>query len=245
MRATGVALRLDRARLGADPALAPFLVRPDLRLPRRAAASGLAPLDAILGGGFPRGRISELVGSRTSGRTRLLLASLAQATGRGALAALVDVADSLDPMSAAAVGVDLPRLLWVRCGGRLRLAWSAADILARGGGFDVIAVDLGDGPAWRLARVPSTTLVRLQCAVEGTPTVLLLAGPRGVAGSFAALTVALGRGVPRWAPSGPASLLLHGLETEACLVRVRDRTPGATARLVWGIDGTAPAAGAG
>jgi hypothetical protein len=228
------ALRRDRSRLWADPALAPFLVRPDLRQPRRAVASGLIPLDAILGGGFPRGRISELVGSRTSGRTRLLLTSLAAATARGALAALVDVADGLDPASAAGVGVDLQRLLWIRCGGRLGLAWPAADALVRGGGFEIVAVDLGDLPPWTLARVALAVLVRLQRAVEGTPTVLLVTGSHGVAGSLAALTVALGRGAPHWATPRPGLLL--GIETEVRLVRAHDRVPGKTVRLVWDLE---------
>ena len=232
------ALRRDRSRLWADPALAPFLVRPDLRPPRRAVASGLISLDAILGGGFPRGRISEVVGSRTSGRTRLLLTSLAAATARGALAALVDVADGLDPASAAGVGVDLQRLLWIRCGGRLSLAWPAADALVRGGGFEIVAVDLGDLPPWTLARVARAVFVRLQRAVEGTPTALLVTGPHGVAGSLAALTVALGRGVPQWATPGATPGLLLGIETEARLVRAHDRVPGKTVRLVWGLETT-------
>jgi len=158
---------------------------------------------------------------------------------RGALVALVDVADGLDPRSAAAAGVDLRRLLWVRLAGRLALAWPAADILVRGGGFDMIAVDVGDPPPWALGQVKSTAIVRLQRAVEGTPAVLLVVGPRGVAGSLATLVVALGRARPRWASHGPGLLL--GLETEARLVRARDRAPGATARLVWGLE--APAVG--
>src|SRR5215467_1828343 len=113
MAATNGAVRLDLSRLRADPALASFLVAPERHAPRRSASTGWAPLDAILGGGFPRGRISEIVGPRSSGRTRLVLGSLAQATARGALAALVDVADGLDPASAVAAGVDLRRLLWI------------------------------------------------------------------------------------------------------------------------------------
>ena len=228
------ARRLDRHLLRAHPALAPFLVRPGL-LPRAAPApTGLEALDALLGGGFPRGRISEIVGPRTSGRTRLLLASLAGATARGALTALVDVADGLDPGSAQAVGVDLARLLWIRCGGRLVTAWQAADVVVRSGGFDVVAVDLGDPPPWTLARVSPAVVVRLQRAIEVTPTALLVAGPRGVAGSLAAVAVALRRGVARWERGGPG--LLTGLETEVRLVRSRARVPGARARLAWRLD---------
>jgi RecA/RadA recombinase len=78
--------------------------------------SGVEELDAVLGGGFPRGSLVELCGSATSGRTGLAFSLLAQATAQHEACAFVDVSDSLDPASLAAAGVDLPRLLWVRCG---------------------------------------------------------------------------------------------------------------------------------
>jgi recombination protein RecA len=77
---------------------------------------GVAELDAVLGGGFPRGSLVELCGPATSGRTGLAFSLLAQATARQEACAFVDVSDSLDPASLAAAGVDLARLLWVRCG---------------------------------------------------------------------------------------------------------------------------------
>ena len=78
--------------------------------------SGVAELDAVLGGGFPRGSLVELCGPASSGRTSLAFSLLAQATGRQEACAFVDVSDSLDPLSVAAAGVELPRLLWIRCG---------------------------------------------------------------------------------------------------------------------------------
>lgn len=78
--------------------------------------SGVAELDAVLGGGFPRGSLVELCGPACSGRTSLAFSLLAQATERQQACAFVDVSDSLDPMSLAAAGVELPRLLWIRCG---------------------------------------------------------------------------------------------------------------------------------
>ena len=228
----------------ADPAVAPFLVRPvswpDADRLQPGVPTGVEALDALLDGGFPRGRISELVGARTSGRTRLLLGILTRVTARGALAGLVDVTDGLDPASARAVGVELGSLLWVRCGGQLGIAWQAADILLRGGGFDVVAVDLGDLPPWALARAPLGVFVRLQRAVERTPAALLLAGPRRVAGSLAAVAVALRRGPVRWTRGGPG--LLTGLESEARLVRSRRRAPGTGVRVAWGLGGAAPPA---
>jgi hypothetical protein len=196
-------------------------------------ATGLAPLDALLEGGFPAGRISELVGARTSGRTRVLLGTLARVTARGAWAALVDTTDAFDPASARALGLSLDRLLWVRCGGDLRAAWQAADVLLRGGGFAAVAVDLGELPPWALARTPAGVFVRLQRAVERAATVLLLAGPRRVAGSLAAVAVGLAHGTVHWAPGGPG--LLAGLATEARLLRSRTRAPGVAVRLGWSL----------
>ena len=70
----------------------------------------------MLGGGFPRGSVVELCGPASSGRTSLAFSLLAQATERQEACAFVDVSDSLDPISLAAAGVELPRLLWIRCG---------------------------------------------------------------------------------------------------------------------------------
>jgi recombination protein RecA len=78
--------------------------------------SGVTELDAVLGGGFPRGSLVELCGPASSGRTSLAFSLLAQSTERQEACAFVDVSDSLDPISLAAAGVELPRLLWVRCG---------------------------------------------------------------------------------------------------------------------------------
>jgi recombination protein RecA len=78
--------------------------------------TGIAKLDVLLRGGIPRGSLVELYGRSSSGRTGLCLSLLAQATGEQQTCAFVDVSDSLDPMSLAAAGVDLTRLLWVRCG---------------------------------------------------------------------------------------------------------------------------------
>ena len=78
--------------------------------------SGVTELDSVLRGGFPRGSLVELCGPASSGRTSLAFSLLAQATERQEACAFVDVSDSLDPVSLAAAGVELPRLLWIRCG---------------------------------------------------------------------------------------------------------------------------------
>jgi recombination protein RecA len=229
---TGRHASASRRSVLEDPALAGHLIpagsRPSAG-PR--TATGLGPLDALLDGGFPRGQLVELVGPRTSGRTRVLLGTLASVMGRGAWAALVDGTDALDPASAEALGIPLGRLLWVRCGGRLATAWRAADVLVQSGGFEMVAIDLGDLRPWALARTPPAVFVRLQRAVERTATGLLVAGPRRVAGSLAAVAVALVPRTVHWASGGPG--LLAGIETEARLIRSRTRAPGAGVRLVW------------
>jgi hypothetical protein len=226
------AARLAPAELRALPALAPFVVRPGgASAGRRVAATGLSPLDALLGGGFPHGAIAELVGRRGAGRTSVLLASLGRAIAGGALAALIDVTDGLDPASARARGVQLDQLVWVRCGGDLRTAIQAADVVVRGGGFELVAVDLGELPPWRLARVPAAAFVRLQRGVEGNATALVFAGVRRVAGSLAVTAVALTPARPRWQLGGPG--LLVELTIQARLVRARDRAPGAMVELRW------------
>ena len=96
----------------------PASITPASRLEIRQApemvTSGIAALDALTGG-LPRGCLTELCGSASSGRTSVMLAALAAATQRGEYCALIDASDTLDPQSIAAANVDLDRLLWVRC----------------------------------------------------------------------------------------------------------------------------------
>src|SRR5690348_1632697 len=77
--------------------------------------SGIPQIDSLTGG-LPRGTLTEIFGPASSGRTSFLLTALAEATRRQEVCALVDAGDSLHPESAAAAGMDLQRLLWIRCG---------------------------------------------------------------------------------------------------------------------------------
>src|SRR5437773_1770620 len=67
--------------------------------------TGIATLDERLEGGFPRGQMSEVVGSRSSGRLAVMVSTLAAATGRGEAVAYIDPLDMFDPPSAAASGL--------------------------------------------------------------------------------------------------------------------------------------------
>ena len=77
-------------------------------------ATGIAEADAILEGGIPRGSITEISGAASTGRTSFALSIIAGITQSGATCAWVDVHDALSPESAAAAGVVLERLLWLR-----------------------------------------------------------------------------------------------------------------------------------
>src|SRR5579859_5855229 len=105
------------ARVGASPKLAPVV--PAARLGVRPApemvSSGIPQLDSLIGG-LARGCLTEICGAGSSGRTSVLLSALARATERGEVCALVDASDAFDPASAAAAGMEMGRLLWVRCG---------------------------------------------------------------------------------------------------------------------------------
>jgi hypothetical protein len=83
---------------------------------RPVAATGIELLDDLLGGGLPIGAISELAGPECSGRTSAAISFLARTTQAAKVCAWIDVSNAFDPASAAAAGVDLARLLWVRCG---------------------------------------------------------------------------------------------------------------------------------
>jgi hypothetical protein len=104
-------------------------------------ATGLADVDRLLGGGFPRGCLSEITGAPGSGRTSLALTLATAATRAGEVAAWIDAADALDPTSLEAAGVDLGRLLWVRAPGA-RDALRCTERLLEAGGFALVVLDL-------------------------------------------------------------------------------------------------------
>jgi recombination protein RecA len=94
----------------------PSALTPAPKMIRPVAATDIEPLDDVLGGGLPLGAISELVGPECSGRTSVAISFLARTTQAAKVCAWIDVSNAFDPASAAAAGVDLARLLWVRCG---------------------------------------------------------------------------------------------------------------------------------
>jgi recA bacterial DNA recombination protein len=204
---------------------------PDESLP--PPGRGRRGIDLLLGA-FSPGQLSEIVGPWSSGGGSLLLALLARATAAGQQVALVDGADSFDPDSAVRAGVDLSRLLWVRCGNRLRAAFSSADLLARCPGIALVALDLGEGALIRREPIPPALCLRLKMAAEQSATALVLRAPRRLAGSVAALVVSMERLEPRWV-GWPHPTRLAGLGTEARITRARVH-PGFRAETRWTIE---------
>jgi RecA/RadA recombinase len=181
--------------------------------------TGLATLDQALGGGLPRGRITELAGSRSAGRTGLACAIAASATRAGETIAWVDVAEALEPETAAGAGVVLARILWVRPRDAAD-AFRAADILLGARGFGLVVLDVD------AARAAPGVWPRLARAAERTGAALLVVAPRREAGTFAALGLELGARRVRWC-GGPGRLvLLEGIDARVTVTRSRIGRPG-------------------
>jgi len=163
-------------------------------------------LGSILGG-VPRGALTEIAGPSSSGRTALLYALLAEAIAGDEFCALIDTESAFDPASAAASGVRLSQLLWIRCGGNAESALKAVDLLAQAGGFGLVAIDLADTPAKISRRIPLAAWFRLRHAVENTRTALVSVGACIHASSCSALKIELRREQVRWRGCAPARLL--------------------------------------
>ena len=209
------------------------------------APTGVADLDALLGGGLPRGQISEVVGAASSGCTRLILSVLAEATRAGEVAAYIDATDCLDPRSAEQAGVVLDRLLWVRCRGakpqnepryepllkqtRVDQTWQALNLVVSAGGFGVIVLDAGGLPRRKLRQWQGYQWLRPRRAIEHSPTALLLMSEEHLAGSASTLVLELSREKTHWKGAPGVSLLLDGISTSIRLAQQRRRAVAAGA----------------
>jgi len=196
------------SRPALDPALLSHLISAQRLEDRRGRrGSGIPAIDRLLGGGWPKAALCELIGRRSSGRTAILYAALARALGAGEAVALVDVGGGLDPRRALAAGIALRRLLWIRS--TVEVAAKAADLVLGAGGFDLIALDLGDARP----RLPTAGWIRFKHGAEKQGTTLLVAAQARAAGSCAAAVVELGPGAPRFVADGAP--LFAGLQTRA------------------------------
>ena len=192
-------LRLGSARPAAVPRL----------------STGLPQLDAALDGGLPRGRLTELAGARSSGRTGLACVIAGAATRAGETIAWVDPENGLEPEAVADAGVLLGRTLWVRprCE---RDALRATELLLGAGGFGLVVLDLGSLATERGAPWP-----RLVHAAERTGSALLVVATQRLAGACAALGLELQVREIRWSVTPGRLALLDGIDAHLTVARSR------------------------
>jgi recA bacterial DNA recombination protein len=190
----------------------------------RLSATGCADLDTALGGGLRRGHLSEIAGAPSTGRSTLLARMLAAAAARGEATALVDTCDTFDPISAAAQGVDLARVLWVRETGDPVRALKAFSLILQAGGFGLVAFDLADAPPAVLRRFPfwsTSTWMRVARTIEGSDTVALLVGSERIARSPGGVTIALTTEPARWIGGTARARVFAGLTPAPRVVSAR------------------------
>jgi hypothetical protein len=189
----------------------PSVLTPSARTIREVASTGIAQVDELLNGGLPIGAISELTGPLSSGKTSIAIAALSRRIYEGGVCAWVDVNDAFDPESAAANGISLNQLLWVRCSAsqatnqpdkfrtknfkqsqpwtRLDQALRATDLLLQSGGFSSVVLDLSDECIEHGRRIPLATWFRYRQAADRTRCSLIVLGKAPYAESSAAVVL--------------------------------------------------------
>jgi hypothetical protein len=177
-------------------------------------STGISELDASTGG-IPCGCLTGIYGAASSGKTSVLLTTIATATRREEACALIDASDSFDPSSGAAAGIKFHKLLWVRCSEKpasrkarnpnsefmegwasspalkLEQVLKTTDLVLQSGGFGLIALDLAGIPDKFVRRIPLASWFRFQRAVEHTKTALLVISEFPCAQTCAALAIKL------------------------------------------------------
>jgi recombination protein RecA len=159
----------------------------DDRAPVEVIPTGSIALDVALGiGGLPRGRIIEVYGPESSGKTTVALHAIANAQRNGGIAAFIDAEHALDPEYAKALGVDTDALL-VSQPDTGEQALEIADMLIRSGSIDIIVIDsvaalvpraeiegeMGDSHVGLQARLMSQALRKLTGALNNTGTTMI------------------------------------------------------------------------
>jgi recombination protein RecA len=153
----------------------------------QAVSTGSLGLDIALGiGGLPRGRIVEIYGPESSGKTTLTLSVIAQMQKMGGTAAFIDAEHALDPQYAAKLGVNVPDLL-ISQPDTGEQALEIADMLVRSGSVDIVVVDsvaaltpraeiegeMGDSHMGLQARLMSQALRKLTGNIKRTNTLVI------------------------------------------------------------------------
>ncbi len=186
---------------------------------RLTILSGVRQVDDVTGG-IPMHALTEICGP---GKTSVLVSLLAHASHEH-YCALVDAKDAFDPVIAEAAGVDLSRMLWVRCGKTkqkqrpLEQAFKATDMLLQSGGFGLIVVDLSDLAEKIVRNVPIISWFRFSRVVENQRTALVFLERQPHATSCAGLVLKLTS-----APATFSGKLLTSLNLSADVIRTRDK----------------------
>src|SRR5688572_21309429 len=208
-------------------------------------------LDRGLAGGLPRGQVSEVVGPASSGRTSVAWAALAAATRRGESVALIDTFDRFDPPTAHACGIELSKLLWVRgqavskTTGAIDPAWlpgvravngpgtfmervidraiKALSLVVQSGGCTMVVIDLIDVPANALRRLPASTWFRIERAIEGSDTAVVILAAMPIARSAGGRSIHLGGDTTRviWKGEHERSRRVAGVRGHAAIGAAR------------------------
>jgi len=173
-------------------------------------------------GGFPRGRLSEIAGPLSSGRTSVTRALLAHTTRTGEVAAVIDAADAFDPASAAAAGVALERVLWARPTA-VREALRCSQRLLETRGFALVVLDLAAANRDRDASpnrssLPGSVWQRLARTAAAAGTALVLLSCKRRAGAFAEVALEMQSMRAHFVGTPP---LLESLEIAAVVARQR------------------------
>ena len=152
-----------------------------------AIPTGSLAVDVALGvGGVPRGRVIEIYGPESSGKTTMCLHTIAEAQKRGGICAFIDMEHALDPTYAARIGVDVNNL-YISQPDMAEQALEIADVLVRSGSLDVIVLDsvaalvpraelegeMGDTHVGLQARLMSQALRKLSGVIKQTNTCMI------------------------------------------------------------------------
>ncbi|MEQ1763618.1 MAG: hypothetical protein ABL984_10780 [Pyrinomonadaceae bacterium] len=157
---------------------------------------------------FERGSIVDISGGAASGKTSIALSLLAKLTVDGEVCGVVDSCNGFDPQSAATSGVVLENLLWIRCGGDVEKAFTAADHLVQAKGFGAIWLNLSGLPQRKLRMVPKTYWYRYRTRIKETPTLIFVTAEEPVTGSASQHAYTFSRPVrANWKGSGRFKLL--------------------------------------
>jgi hypothetical protein len=187
---------------------ASFEVRNKLEI--KQIQTGILAIDKLTDGGIPRGTLTEICGTESTGRTALVFALLGQATRGGECCAWIDTAGAFDPLSALEAGVDLDRVLWVNCGGNAQHALKSADLLIQAGGFGLVVLDMADTPDAIARRIPLASWFRLRHAAERTDAALVVLERQINARSCSTLQIEMRLKKPLW-----IGKLLRGMMAQA------------------------------